>query len=407
MATINRMHASDLRGATRVAFNAAAGLVDVIERMHRTIQARPGLTETLPPGVASSGIAGAVYRGLRGGVRLAGRGIDASLGATAGLLPDGVAGPRREAFVAALNGVYGDHLARTGNPLAIQMSFRQQGSSIEVSDPAGSIAAAGGQPPTGKLLVLVHGLCMNDLQWHRKGHDHGAALADALGFTPLYLRYNSGLHIWENGRAFAALLETLVSRWPCPLHEIAIIGHSMGGLVTRSACHEGAEQGHAWLRSLRTMVFLGTPHHGSPLERGGHGLDRLLQVSPYSAPLTQFGKARSAGIQDLRHGTVSADDAASVPLPPGVKCFAVAATLAAQGNPLAQHLVGDGFVPLHSALGRHADPARTLAIPQAHQWVGHEMGHLELLCRPEVYTCLEGWLQSSLRTPMHRRTLTA
>lgn len=137
----------------------------------------------------------------------------------------------------------------------------------------------------------VHGLCMNDLQWHRKGHDHGAALAEALGFTPLYLRYNSGLHVWDNGLA------------------------------------------------------------------------------------------------------VAAGDPASAPLPADVKCCAAAATLAAQGSRLAQRLVGDGFVPLDSALGRRADSARTLAIPQAHQWIGHEMGRLELSSRPEVYERLKGWLQ--------------
>ena len=119
---------------------------------------------------------------------------------------------------------------------------------------------------------------MNDLQWKRKGHDHGAALARDLAYTPVYLHYNSGLHISTNGRAFAELLEALVRLWPVPLTELVLIGHSMGGLVARSACHYGALARHEWLRRLDKLVFLGTPHHGAPLERGGNWVDMLLGV---------------------------------------------------------------------------------------------------------------------------------
>jgi len=110
---------------------------------------------------------------------------------------------------------------------------------------------------------------LNDRHWHRDGHDHGAALARDLGYTPLYLHYNTGLHISTNGRAFADLLQMLVAEWPAPLEELVIIGHSMGGLVSRSACYYGAFNGHDWLRHLRKLIFLGTPHHGTPMERTG------------------------------------------------------------------------------------------------------------------------------------------
>jgi hypothetical protein len=50
-------------------------------------------------------------------------------------------------------------------------------------------------------------------------------------------------------------------------------------------------------------------------------------------------------------------------------------------------------VPLDSALGRHAERERTLAIPKDRQWVGYGMGHLELLSRVEVYSQLQRWLQ--------------
>lgn len=375
MPGITRTHVSDARGASRLLLDGSVGVVDVVERMHRTIQRTPWPVGQ-PVQDATRGITGFVYRSIRGSMSLLARGLDAGLAPLEDLLPAGEASPGRAAFVSIVNGVYGDHLARTGNPLAIEMGLVQDR------------AAA----PTGKLLVLAHGLCMGAQQWTREGYSHGAALADALGYTPVYLHYNSGLHIAENGRLLAEQLERLVAHWPRPVEELTILGHSMGGLVARSACLAAAEQEHGWLGSLRRLVFLGTPHHGAPLERGGHGLDYLLGLSPYSAPFTRLGRARSAGIQDLRHGTINGGGHRSVPLPAGVACYAVAASLGERRAPLADRVVGDGLVPLDSALGRHADRSRALRFPKAHRWVGFQMGHLDLLHRPEVYSQLHEWL---------------
>jgi hypothetical protein len=146
-------------------------------------------------------------------------------------------------------------------------------------------------------------------------------------------------------------------------------------------------------------VFLGTPHHGAPLERGGYRLDFVMDLSPYSAPFTRIGKLRSAGITDLRHGTLTTGAHRFVPLPPGVKCYAAAATLGTRRSVLSERLVGDGLVPLDSALGRHSDPARTLAIPRSRQWIGYGMGHLELLNRAEVYARLRTWLIEQAPAP--------
>jgi pimeloyl-ACP methyl ester carboxylesterase len=354
--------------------DASAGIVDVVERMHRTIERRPGPVGR-PVLESTRGITGFVYRSVRGSMQLVGRGIDASLAPLEGLLPEGATTPGRDVFVSILNGVYGDHLEQTGNPFAIEMQV--------IHDE---------KAPTDKLLLLAHGLCMSYQQWTRDGYSHGAALADALGYTPLYLRYNSGLPIAENGRLLAQRLEALIQKWPVPVRELTILGHSMGGLVARSACVAGAEREHRWPALLRRLVFLGTPHHGAPLERGGHGLDYLLDLSPYSAPFTRLGKARSAGIRDLRHGTITAGGHRPVPLPAHVDCFAAAASLGERRSRLADCLVGDGLVPLDSALGRHPDQARRLRIPKAHRWVGFRMGHLELLHRPEVYAQLHEWL---------------
>ena len=387
----NRSQLSDLRGVTRMTIDATDTIAEVVENMHRTIQLRPG-----PLGASLTdrprGITGLVYRCVRGGIRLVGRAVDASLAGVTPLLPEGKSSPTLDAYRSAANGVYGDYLLRTENPLTIDMSLRYRGHRVNLHDPMRVLEQQGDVTPASKLVVLVHGLCMNDRQWNRNGHDHGVALADEQGYLPLYLRYNSGLHIASNGRLLAEMLETLIGNWATPLDEFVIIGHSMGGLVARSACHHGRQARHAWPKYLRKLVFLGTPHHGAPLERGGHGLDLVIQLSPYSMPFTRLSKARSAGITDLRHGAISGGNDI-VPLPSGVKCYAAAAVRATKRSLLSERLIGDGLVPLDSALGRHRDSARMLAIPRNRQWVGYGMGHLELLNRPEAYCQLSTWLQ--------------
>ncbi len=193
--------------------------------------------------------------------------------------------------------------------------------------------------PGSKLLVMVHGLCMNDLQWTRQRHNHADALAADLGWTPVYLQYNSGLHVSTNGHAFAALLEALVAQWPMPVSDLAMIGHSVGGLLVRSAHYYGTEARHRWPKYLRCLVFLGTPHQGSSLERIGNGLHTLLNLTPYSSPLSRIAAIRSAGITDLRYGNLldedwqgtdrfhyAGDRRPPFPLPRRVRCSALAAS---------------------------------------------------------------------------------
>jgi len=304
-----------------------------------------------------------------------------------------------------LNGVLGDHLADSGNPLAIEMQLRRDGRPLELDAAALQVAFP---QATRRLLVLVHGACGSDRQWERRGHDHGAALARELRYTAIYLHYNTGLHVSANGRAFAALLEQLVAAWPTHVDELVLLAHSMGGLVSRSACHFGEVERHRWRRKLRALVCLGTPHHGAPLERGGNWVDVLLGVSRYSAPLARLGKIRSAGVTDLRYGNVldehwarrdrfshRRDDRVPLPLPKGVRCYAIAATTSARGA--AGKLRSDGLVAVESALGRHARPELTLGFPKAHQWIAHGANHLELLDRPEVCAKLCAWLSKGRR----------
>jgi len=386
MAKPNRTHLADLRGATRLAVDATVGITNLVEKMHHTIQLRhPPLGASRAD--ATRGLTGLIYRTVRGTTQLIGRGLDASLAPVAALLPDGESSAARDAWVSAINGIYGDHLVHTRNPLAIEMSLRHRGQRVDRENPAAGLSDA-----TGRVLVFVHGLCLNEQHWSREEQAHAETLAAELGYTALYLRYNSGLSIADNGRAFTDLLEARLRSWPVAVQELAIVGHSMGGLVARSACHYGRLANHAWPQALRRLVFLGTPHHGAPLERGGHRLDYVMELSPYVAPFTSLGKARSAGIADLRYGSITDNEQEFVQLPEGVDCYALVATLGTRRSPLADRLIGDGLVPLDSALGQHRDALRTLAIPKTRQWISYEMGHLELLSRPEVYAQLRRWL---------------
>jgi len=395
MARVTRRDLADARVAGRLLISASTGIVDIVEQMHRTVQRVPGPLGA-PVVETTRGITGVVYRTVRGSMDLIGRGLDWSLAPLAGLLPEGVATPGREVLVSVVNGVYGDYLARTGNPLALEMEFRHDGLTVDPEHPGLHFDGQVRPAPTGRVLLLVHGLCMSDQQWVHGQGGLGAALARDFGCTPLYVRYNSGLPIAANGLELAGQLEKLLCHWPCGIERLTIVGHSMGGLIARSACLAAQEARLSWPSALRDVVFLGTPHHGAPLERGGRGLDTLMGLSPYSAPLTRLGGTRSAGIQDLRHGTITAGAHRHVPLPAGVDCYAVAATLGARRSLLADRLVGDGLVPLHSALGRHADRSASLGFPQERQWVGYQMGHLELLRRPEVYDQVRAWLQATM-----------
>lgn len=406
---LRQLRASDLRGVARLATQATTGISRVAEGVHQSVRGTLGLPGGAQPG-RTGGLTGLVYQSIRGVTKLVDAGLQAGLARLEPFFSASAPGTEvlweREAVLAALNGVMGDRLQQDNNPLCTHMGWYQQGLPLD----ARALGAAG--TATGKLLVLVHGLCMNDLQWQHGGHDHGTHLAQALGYTPVYLRYNTGQHISTNGAELSALLESLVATWPVPVTELAVLAHSMGGLVVRSACHHAATQAASqvaapsgWLPRLRQVVFLGTPHHGAPLERAGNWVDVLLGSTPYSRPFARLAQLRSAGITDLRYGHVldadwqgrdrfrtRPDQRTPVPLPAGVACYAVAATLAARRSPVAERLVGDGLVPLHSALGIHDDAGRGLGFAKDQQAVFYRLGHLALLGDAGVARQLEQWM---------------
>lgn len=392
-ALLRHVRPGDLKAAAQLITQATTGAIGIAEGVHQSVRDRLGL----PAGTApdrTGGLTGRVYQGIRGVTQLVGHGLDGALALLLPMVDDPTRHPEpspgREAVLAALNGVMGDRLQATGNPLAQAMELRHQGRRLPLENASLLQERLAGASP--HLIVLIHGLCMNDTQWLRNGHDHGAFLAQALGATPVYARYNSGLPIAANGRELARHLEWLAAQWPVPLQSITLIGHSMGGLVARAACEQARSAAHRWRPLLRHLVFLGTPHQGAPLERAGQGIDALLAASPFTAPFARLGRLRSAGITDLHDGRVCEGQDEPLPLPEGVACFTVGATLAPRRGLLAERLIGDGLVPLRSALGQHDDPRRRLAFARDSQHTVHRTGHLELLSSVAVARQLQHWL---------------
>jgi hypothetical protein len=403
---LKNLRAADLRALAQLATQGTLGVTRMVEGVHqsvwRTLGARSGATPD-----QTRGLTGLIYKSINGVTQRVGNSMAAALTRLEPLLQriehQGEESMERAAVLAALNGVMGDRLQAAGNPLATPMTLRLHNKALDWAAPPDATQV------TSKVLIIIHGLCMNDRQWASQHAglpvNHAEGLGAALGYTPIYVRYNSGLHVSENGHLLARQLEDLARCWPVQVTEISVLAHSMGGLVTRSALFSAGQAGMEWPGILKKIVFLGTPHHGSPLERAGNWVDVILGSTPYSRPFAKLGQLRSAGITDLRYGHVldadwqgrdrfrrQPDSRVRLPLPESVACFAVAATTAAKRSQAADRLVGDGLVPLHSALGQHDDPQRRLHFAPDHQWIAYSTSHLALLSSPAVAQQLLTWL---------------
>lgn len=401
----------------RLAVQATSGVTRITEGVHQSVWKTLGAPGSKTKG-ATRGFTGSVYRLINGITQITGKSTDTVMAVLQAMFEpfegNEPRSPRAESLLAVLNGVMGDRLADDDSPFAIAMDIRSEaamhGEHLEPETPTAPDAA-------GKVVLLIHGLCMNDLKQHaqHKGllSEPGELLAEKLGYFPLYLRYNSGLHISRNGRELSKQLQQLVERWPQDIEDLSVIAHSMGGLVIRSAVQQAQQMGMNWPERLKNLVFLGTPHHGAPLERAGNWLDIILEKAPYTKPFVTLGQMRSAGITDLRYGNLLAQDwdrhdrfalksdsREIVPLPETVNCFALAATLAEKRGTLSDRLLGDGLVPLHSALGQHDEPDRTLAFPESAQKTVYKTGHLELLHSPAVNEQIISWLSAAQPTPL-------
>ena len=398
MSEKNSNISNDLKGITSLTVDAIVAITDIAEALHHTIGSASWLFGA-PKQDRASGITGMVYKNVRTITQLVGSKMDAPLDLISSMLEENDSLLARETILSVLNGVIGSHLSSQNNSLAIPMQFRSNGKPLNKEKLAEIIEKA-----HGKIVIMIHGSCMNDIQWKRKDHDHGVALGNDLGLAPIYLHYNTGLHISENGKQFSDFLENFISQLPKSI-ELNIVAHSMGGLVTRSACYYAEKSGYTWLDHLQKIVFLGTPHHGALLEKGGNLIDVILDINPYSAPFSRLGKLRSAGVTDLRYGNLldedwnendrfklSGDCRTPVPLPKDIKCYFIAVTTRSDSDIVGDKLIGDGLVTISSALGQHKDAKLNLEFPENHKWIGRNMNHLDLLNDPAVYEVIKNWL---------------
>jgi pimeloyl-ACP methyl ester carboxylesterase len=345
------------------------------------------------------GITRGVYRGLGAGTRAVGIAAGRAAARREGLPLSST--PYGSAVIAAIAGLRGDALEAEGSPLAQPMAVRVAGVPVALEPEA---IASAFPAATRRIVVFVHGLMTTEFSWALGGRERfGDRLARDLGCTPVYVRYNSGRHISENGRSLSELMEQLVAAWPVDVDEIALVGHSMGGLVARSACCHAAEADADWARLIKHSVSLGTPHMGAPLEQAVHVLSAGLARLPETRPFANFLRRRSGGIRDLRRGSLVDEDwrdcdpdalrgaaCAEIPLLEGAThCFVSATVTRSDRHPVGR-LIGDTLVLKPSASGR----SRTRRIPFEDEYGMHlgKASHFALLYHPAVYEKLRGWL---------------
>ena len=212
--------------------------------------------------------------------------------------------------VSVLNGVVGDKLQNTA--LGIEMNFYAQNKAVDLTkDSLSERYTRLNQIPYPKVCILIHGLTNNETIWEFPDKsDYGALLARDFQYSPFYLRYNTGLHISDNGKALAAIVEKLYQNYPVEIEEVCIIAHSMGGLVTHSACHYAQERNLGWSKKITQIFLLATPHLGSYLEKFANVTTNVLAKVPnwHTRLVGKVLNLRSAGIKDLRFGYLTETD---------------------------------------------------------------------------------------------------
>jgi len=314
-----------------------------------------------------------------------------------------------DGFIGGLNGIVGDHLAATDNPLAIAMRMRLGDRFITPGD--ADLAEALAERPA-KLCVFVHGLSATEWSWAFEAEaqqgtpevNYGSLLQGELGHVPLYVRYNTGLHISDNAQQLDELLQATLDGLPHEVDEIALIGHSLGGLVAMGAAHYGDAAGRDWVKRLRHVINIAAPHQGAPLEKFGHLAVTIMGAidTPGTRIPAEVISARSAGIKDLRHGHVVEEDwrdesagqgaRSAVRRLDGVHYHRIAATITEDPGHLMGQLVGDTMVRTGSAVDSAASVDGD-EHPGEVAIVGG-LSHVALANHPRVYAHLRDWLAS-------------
>ncbi|MDO9451823.1 MAG: alpha/beta hydrolase [Stagnimonas sp.] len=396
----------EIRGSVKLAGKAFEHLTARIHEFHRAISDMPFNAMPAVPGVKDGsegtrlihdgitdgvygvikGIGGALFKQADVALKLAERNFQPATQAAKAITPPAIA---RDNVVSAISGLIGDAMAQERNPLRVKLGFYREGHRTLLSAP---VLEAAYPDATGKLVIFVHGLCCNEHSWRlyaEQNTPYGDQLA-GLGYTPLYVRYNSGLHISLNGRTLARQMDKLVSLWPVPVKEVVLIGHSMGGLVARSAAYKAAKSNMTWPAKLSHLLCLGTPHTGAPLEQFVHAATPVLEAFPLSRPLAKVLAVRSEGIRDLRHGFVAdehwkkrtaeertADARSEIPRLPTVKYHFIGSSIGIDEHHWLGKAIGDGLVKLPSSTARELADADTATLYNAH--------HMQLLNHPAIY----------------------
>jgi pimeloyl-ACP methyl ester carboxylesterase len=401
---------SELSALAELAADGFGGAVTRVQELHEAVARRsfgPTGAASAAPRAAHDAVASTVYATVRTAGTLLGGATARAIRATGGG-PRISDHPRGRLAQGALNGLWGDRLEAGANALAVPMAIRVNGRDVDAHDR--DALAEAFPDATGRPVVFVHGLCESDAAWAIRAREHGGTYASRvlapLGATAVTIRYNTGLHVSENGRRLSALLEALTRNWPVAIDRLALVGHSMGGLVIRSAAYAAEQDGarHAWPAEVDTTISLGAPHLGAPLEQATHLAAWALSALPESRPIGKLLSARSAGIKDLRHGrlvdseweTLDPDALkgfvrADVPLLPTARHHVVAATLHEDpDHPLAR-IVGDLLVLTPSAHGLQGR-RRVVAFEDdsCRHVGGHD--HFDLLNSPALDGLLAEWL---------------
>jgi triacylglycerol lipase len=317
---------------------------------------------------------------------------------------------RRDDAVSILNGFLGDVLEESGSSLAIPMTLRSHGMDLTLDS-----AALPRFPPEARsrVCLLIHGMMANESFWEYPGDPgktYGSLLSADASVTPVYVRYNTGRHISTNAQELSRLLNDLVACWPVEIEEISFVGHSMGGLIARSACHHASINGQDWVDKVRRFFLIGVPSSGAPLEKLANITSFTLTTiaNPWTRLISRIIRLRSAGIKDLRVGLLVDEDWQGedpdrllpgkpypVPLLGHAEHFVVAGSVWKDTKHPVAKILGDAMVSQFSARGQRVIMRDAGPFQEENVRVFPRLNHMALVHSDEVYKqILEWWRQS-------------